>query len=112
MENCLFCKIINKEIPAAIEYETEDLLAFNDISPQAPVHILIIPKRHINTPAEINDMNIEIAGKMTAAAAAIAAEKKLDSYRLVMNCNEDAGQSVFHVHMHLLGGRKMKWPPG
>ncbi|MCC6864607.1 MAG: histidine triad nucleotide-binding protein [Ignavibacteria bacterium] len=112
MDNCLFCKIINKQIPAAIEYETDDLLAFNDISPQAPVHILIIPKQHFNTPAELNNSYVEIAGKITAAAAEIAAKKQLNSYRLVMNCNEDAGQSVFHVHMHLLGGRKMNWPPG
>lgn len=112
MENCLFCKIANKDIPASVVYENDDVLAFNDISPQAPVHILIIPKVHISTPAEINEENSIIAGKLAAAAAKIAKDMGLEGYRLVMNCNEIAGQSVFHLHSHLLAGREMKWPPG
>jgi histidine triad (HIT) family protein len=112
MDSCLFCKIIDKKIPASIVYENEDVLAFEDISPQAPVHILIIPKTHISSPGEINKGNNIIAGKITSAAAEIAAERSIKDYRLVMNCGEEAGQSVFHLHMHLLAGRKMGWPPG
>lgn len=112
MDNCLFCKIAEKKIPADIVFENEELAAFRDINPQAPVHILIIPKEHISTPADINSENSYIAGKMLAAAAEIAKTNKLEGYRLVFNCNESAGQTVFHLHMHLLGGRLMNWPPG
>jgi histidine triad (HIT) family protein len=112
MDNCLFCKILRKEIPSEVVFENEDVMAFNDITPQAPVHILIIPKTHISSPLEINDSNSIIAGKMISAAADIAKEKLLDGYRLVLNCNEIAGQSVFHIHCHLLSGRVMNWPPG
>ncbi len=112
MENCLFCKIIKKEIPSEIVFENDELLAFRDISPQAPVHILIIPKIHIESPFEINSSNSTVAGKIIALAAEIAKEQKLEGYRLVFNCNEIAGQSVFHLHAHLLGGRIMNWPPG
>lgn len=112
MENCLFCKIIRKEIPASIIYENEDVIAFNDINPQAPVHILIIPKEHISSPYEINEKNSALSGKLIEAAAAIAKSKDLEGYRLVFNCNEIAGQTVFHIHAHLLGGRVLNWPPG
>lgn len=112
MDNCLFCRIAAKKIPSDIVFENEELLAFNDISPQAPVHILIIPKVHISTPADIDETNSAVAGKIIAAAAEIAKQKGLEGYRLVFNCNESAGQSVFHIHAHLLGGRVMKWPPG
>jgi len=112
MDNCLFCKIEEKKIPSEIVFENEELVAFKDISPQAPVHILIIPRVHISTPADINSENSIVAGKILAAAAEIAGENKLDGYRLVFNCNESAGQSVFHLHAHLLGGRSMNWPPG
>lgn len=112
MENCLFCKIIRKEIPASIIYENEDVIAFNDINPQAPVHILIIPKEHISSPYEINENNSALSGKLIEAAAAIAKSKDLEGYRLVFNCNEIAGQTVFHIHAHLLGGRVLNWPPG
>jgi histidine triad (HIT) family protein len=112
MEDCLFCKIINKQIPSAIVFENDELFAFNDISPQAPTHILIVPKQHIRSTEEINDDNSIIAGKMVAAAAKIANDLNLEGYRLVFNCNEIAGQSVFHLHCHLLGGRAMHWPPG
>lgn len=112
MENCLFCKIIRKEIPASIIYENEDVIAFNDINPQAPVHILIIPKEHISSPYEINENNSALSGKLIEAAAVIAKNKDLEGYRLVFNCNEIAGQTVFHIHAHLLGGRVLNWPPG
>ncbi len=112
MDNCLFCKIIKREIPSKIVFESDEVLAFEDISPQAPVHILIIPKIHINSPGEVTSENSRLAGLLTEAAAGIAKDLKLSDYRLVMNCGEDAGQSVFHLHMHLLAGRKMNWPPG
>ncbi len=112
MENCLFCRIVNKEIPSEFIYENDDVVAFNDISPQAPVHIVIIPKSHISTPYEIDTSNSDIAGKLIQAAAEIAKKNKLSGYRLVMNCNEIAGQTVFHLHLHLLSGRQMQWPPG
>jgi histidine triad (HIT) family protein len=112
MENCLFCRIISKEIPSSVVYEDEDILAFNDITPQAPVHILLIPKRHISSTEEITEDNKEIAGKIIAAASLLAKQKGLEGYRLVFNSGESAGQSVFHLHCHLLGGRNFSWPPG
>ena len=112
MESCLFCRIVNKEIPSTVVFEDDDLLAFNDISPRAPVHILIIPKIHLRSTDDISPDNKEIAGKLVAAAAALAKEKGLEGYRLVFNCNESAGQTVFHLHLHLLGGRDFSWPPG
>jgi len=112
MENCLFCKIVNKIIPSGIVFEDEDVLAFNDISPQAPAHILIIPKNHISTLEDIDENNSALAGKLIYTASKIAKNLKLEGYRLVLNCNEIAGQSVFHIHCHLLGGRAMDWPPG
>lgn len=113
-EDCLFCKISAGEIPADIIYETENVVAFRDINPQAPTHALIIPRKHIAT---INDLtlddNAEI-GKLFLAAAAIARNEGIaeDGYRVTMNCNAAAGQTVFHLHLHLLGGRQMTWPPG
>ena len=114
VEDCLFCKIVAGEIPADIVYETDDTLAFRDINPQAPTHILIIPRQHI---ARINDIGEEhryLIGGLYTAARAIAAAEGLadDGYRVVMNCNEAAGQTVFHIHLHLLGGRPLRWPPG
>ena len=114
MSEDLFLKIISREIPADIVYENDEVLAFRDINPQAPLHVLIIPKVHIRT---INDMvpqNAELFGKLFLAAQEIAAENGIaeDGYRVVMNCNAAAGQTVFHVHLHLLGGRQLSWPPG
>ena len=110
----IFTKIINKEIPADIVYEDDELLAFNDIAPQAPVHILIVPKKEIET---LNNLKIEdslIVGKMLLLAKDLAKKYKIDQtgYRTVFNCNEDGGQTVFHIHLHLLGGRQLSWPPG
>ncbi len=112
MENCLFCRIINREIPSSIVYEDDEILAFNDISPQAPVHILLIPKQHIRSTEEITEVNKQIAGRLISAASEIARQKGIEGYRLVFNCGESAGQSVFHLHCHLLGGRDFNWPPG
>lgn len=112
MEDCIFCKIVTKEIPADIVAETPECLAFKDINPQAPVHLVIIPKQHIPTTEHIDESNSALAGKIIALASKLAKEKNLEGYRLVFNCNEIAGQSVFHIHCHLLGGRPMKWPPG
>jgi histidine triad (HIT) family protein len=114
MPETLFTKIINREIPAEIVYEDDCVLAFNDINPQAPVHILIVPKSPIPTLNEIKTGDTDLMGKIVLAASVIAKEKGISEsgYRLVFNCNEGAGQTVFHIHCHLLGGRLLSWPPG
>jgi histidine triad (HIT) family protein len=112
MDDCIFCKIAKGEIPAKLVYEDDEIIAFNDISPQAPVHILFIPRKHIPTTEHLDDINFNIAGKLIYAASKTAKQLKLDGYRLVMNCNEIAGQTVFHIHCHMLAGREMLWPPG
>ena len=111
---CLFCKILAGDIPAEIIYESETTIAFRDINPQAPTHVLIIPRKHIATINEIDDSDQAIVGSLYSAARAIAAAEGIaaDGYRVVMNCNAAAGQTVFHLHLHLLGGRAMGWPPG
>ena len=110
----IFSKIINKEIPAEIVYEDDELLAFNDINPQAPVHILIIPKKEIKTLNDIESEDKEIMGKMMLLAKDLARENNIDKsgYRTIFNCNDDGGQTVFHIHLHLIGGRPLNWPPG
>ena len=114
MENCLFCGIIEKTIPTKIVYEDENIIAFNDISPQAPTHILIIPKEHIDTINNIEFNHKELIGEMMLVAKKLAKETNIadDGYRLIFNCNNNGGQAVYHIHLHLLGGRQMKWPPG
>lgn len=114
MADTIFAKIIRKEIPADIVYEDKDILAFNDIEPQAPIHILIIPKEEIATINDLNEGNANIITKMILVAKKIAKEKNIDKdgYRLVMNCNEHGQQTVFHIHIHLMGGRQLQWPPG
>jgi len=114
MADCIFCKIASGEIDAKKVFEDEDLVAFEDIRPQAPVHILIIPRRHIATVNDLTDEDAELVGRLVLAARRIAAERGIaeSGYRLVLNCNRDSGQEVFHIHLHLLGGRKMTWPPG
>jgi histidine triad (HIT) family protein len=111
---CLFCKIVNREVPATIVYEDERVLAFNDIKPQAPVHVLVIPKRHISTLADLRPEDDGIVGEIVRRAAAIADEQGVTvrGFRTVFNTNKDAGQTVFHIHLHLLGGRSLTWPPG
>ncbi len=112
--DCLFCKIINKEIESNIVYEDKDALAFKDIHPQAPVHILIIPKQHIEKISDLDEQKKNIVSNLILTANSLARDNKIDKqgYRLVFNCGPDAGQLVFHIHLHLLGGRKMAWPPG
>ncbi|MDJ0834332.1 MAG: histidine triad nucleotide-binding protein [Gammaproteobacteria bacterium] len=114
MSDTIFGKIIKREIPADILYEDDDVLAFTDVSPQAPEHFLVIPKQAIATVNDIQPEQAELVGKMVLAAQKIAKDKGIadDGYRLVMNCNEGAGQTVFHIHLHVLGGRPMTWPPG
>jgi histidine triad (HIT) family protein len=111
-ESCLFCRIVNREIPATVVAETEHCLAFRDIDPKAPVHVLVIPKAHIRTLNEATDP--AAMGRLALLAAEIAAREGIaeDGYRTVINTNAGAGQTVFHVHMHLLGGRPLGWPPG
>ena len=113
-EKTIFAKIIDGEIPAQKVFEDDEVLAFHDVNPQAPTHILIIPKKAIATINDIESGDAALIGKLVLTAKRIAAERGLanDGYRLVMNCNAAAGQTVFHIHMHLLGGRQMLWPPG
>lgn len=114
MSETIFTKIINREIPADILYEDDDVLAFSDVNPQAPVHFLVIPKQPIATVNDIQPDDAELVGKLVLAAKKLAKEKGIEEegYRLVMNCNEGAGQTVFHIHLHVLGGRALTWPPG
>ena len=114
MSDCLFCKIISGKIPARIVYEDEAVAAFEDVNPQAPVHTLVVPRKHIATTLDITEEDHELIGKMFRAANKIAGEKGIAErgFRLVMNTNPEAGQSVYHIHLHLLGGRPMHWPPG
>jgi histidine triad (HIT) family protein len=111
---CLFCKIVKKEIPAKILFEDEHLVAFSDVNPQAPTHALIIPKRHIVSLNEATPADAELLGRLVIAAQRVASEAKISDsgWRLVVNNGAHAGQSVFHVHVHVLGGRAMAWPPG
>jgi histidine triad (HIT) family protein len=112
--NCLFCKILAGDIPADIVHESDSAIAFRDINPQAPTHVVIIPRKHIATINEITIDDHAIVGSLYSAAREIAAAEGLseEGYRTVMNCNEAAGQTVFHIHLHLLGGRTFSWPPG
>jgi len=114
MADDLFLKIINREIPADIVYETDRVFAFRDINPQAPVHVLIIPKDHVRTLNDVESSQAGLMGQLLLAATEIAKAEGIaeSGYRLVMNCNSHGGQSVYHIHMHLLGGRQMNWPPG
>ena len=113
-ENCLFCKILAGDIPADIVFESDTAIAFRDINPQAPTHVLIIPRKHISTINDIEDDDHEVIGSLYSVAREIAAAEGFadEGYRAVMNCNEGAGQTVFHIHLHLLGGRALTWPPG
>lgn len=113
-QDCLFCKILSGDIPADIVHESATTIAFRDINPQASTHVLIIPRKHIATINDITEDDQEIMGSLYSAARAIAQAEGIadEGYRAVMNCNEGAGQTVFHIHLHLLGGRKLGWPPG
>ena len=114
MSDCLFCKIVQRQIPANVLYEDERLIAFEDINPQAPLHALIIPKRHIATLNDLGSGDDAIVGEMMRCAVALAKERGYSErgFRTVFNTNRDAGQTVFHIHLHVLGGRTFSWPPG
>lgn len=112
MSDCLFCKIVSGEIPASRVYEDDICLAFHDIEPQAPTHFLVIPKTHIGSVAEVDAGNSAVVAHIFEVIAKAAREKGLESYRVVSNCGEQAGQSVPHLHFHVLAGRDMTWPPG
>ena len=112
--DCIFCKIAKKELPATIAYEDDAVIAFDDLHPKAPFHKLIIPKQHIATLNDVSEKEANLAGHMLFVAQKIAKDLKIadDGYRVLMNVNKGGGQVVFHVHLHLLGGRIMQWPPG
>lgn len=114
MDDCIFCKIVTGDIPADVIYEDDQVLAFRDLNPQAPTHALVIPRRHISTLNDLTDEDAELIGRMHLAARAVAQQDGIAEagYRTVFNCNEGAGQTVFHIHLHVLGGRRMTWPPG
>lgn len=113
MTDCIFCKIVKGEIPSTLIYEDETVIAFEDINPQAPVHFIIIPKEHIKSVLEINESKKELMGHIIYVASKLAKEKGLDDgFRIVNNCGEDGGQTVEHIHFHILGKRKLLWPPG
>lgn len=113
-ENCLFCKIVSGGIPSQKVYEDEKVFAFNDINPQAPVHIIIIPKKHISRLTDITEADKDVLGHIQAVAAKLAARypEMKNGFRVINNCGQDGGQTVFHIHYHLLGGRTFGWPPG
>jgi histidine triad (HIT) family protein len=114
MRDCLFCRIIDRKLPAKIIFEDDRVVVFEDISPQAPVHTLVIPKKHIATLLDMEEGDHALFGHMVKTATAIARQKGIAErgFRLVTNCNAESGQSVYHIHLHLLGGRQMQWPPG
>ena len=114
MSTCLFCKIVNRDIPGSIVYEDDHVLAFEDINPQAPLHVLVIPKRHISSLNDLDASDDPLVGEIVRRGAAIARERGCSDggFRTVFNTNVDAGQTVFHIHLHVLGGRGMQWPPG
>jgi len=111
--NCIFCDIVKRKVPAKIVYEEDKIIAFEDINPQAPVHILLIPKKHISSANEIASDDVSLIGRIFFVAKKIAKDKNItDGFRIVVNSGEKAGQTIYHLHFHLLGGRKFRWPPG
>ena len=114
MSECIFCKIVAKAIPAALIYEDDLVVAFDDVNPQAPTHTLVIPRRHVGSIAELQDSDIELLGRLMLAGNTIARQKGIADagYRVVVNTGAHGGQSVFHLHLHILGGRHLAWPPG
>ena len=113
-ESCIFCKIVNKEIPSEVVFEDEEVVAFKDLNPQAPLHVLFVPKKHIATLNDASSSDEGLLGRILTRVKDVAKEENVseDGYRVVINCNKGAGQEVFHLHVHLLGGRSFTWPPG
>ena len=114
MSDCIFCRIVERKIPSKIVYEDETALAFKDINPQAPVHVLVIPKRHIPRVLDLGEEDHDLVGHLLMVANKIARDEGIAErgFRIVTNCNPESGQEVYHIHFHLLGGRRMHWPPG
>lgn len=112
MSDCLFCAIVRKEIPAQIVFENDDVIAFRDINPTAPIHILVVPKTHSRDAVDLAQTDPALAGALLAAAGDVAAQEGISDFRLVFNTGAEAGQTVFHTHLHVLGGRALQWPPG
>jgi histidine triad (HIT) family protein len=114
MKDCIFCRIASGDLEVKLVHEDDDIVAFRDSNPQAPTHVLVVPRRHLATVNDLAETDAGLVGRLVLAARRIAAEEGIaeDGYRLVLNCNRGAGQSVFHIHLHLLGGRPMRWPPG
>lgn len=114
MSDCIFCKIVSGDIPGDIVYQDDEVLAFRDLSPQAPVHFLVIPKKHISTINDVQPEDAALIGQLFLTAKTVAKQECVDEsgYRCVMNCNDDGGQTVHHIHLHVLGKRQMSWPPG
>ena len=114
MTECIFCKMVKGEIKPDVVYEDDHVLAFRDTNPQSPTHVLLIPKAHIATTNDLDEANVGVVAQLYLAARQVAAEEGIAErgYRMVVNCNPEAGQSVYHIHLHLLGGRAMAWPPG
>ncbi len=114
MLECVFCNILSGKTPAEFVYENERIVAFRDINPQAPVHVLVVPRKHIPTTNDVQPEDAELLGEMILVARQVAEKEGIaeSGYRLVMNCNENSGQEIYHLHLHVLGGRRMTWPPG
>jgi histidine triad (HIT) family protein len=114
MLDCILCQIANHNIPSTIVYEDEQIIAFEDIDPQAPVHVLIVPKKHINTLADLKESDTELLQQILLVAKTVSRLTNIEhtGFRVILNCNPDGGQTVYHLHAHILGGRKMNWPPG
>lgn len=114
MATCLFCRVVAKEVPSRIVYEDDQVVAFQDINPQAPTHLLVVPKRHLDHLLEIEERDVALLGHLILLVNRLARERRLaqSGYRVVINCGADGGQTVAHLHLHLLGGRPMAWPPG
>ncbi len=114
MRSCVFCRIVSGDAPSRLVYEDERVVAFHDINPQAPLHVLVIPRRHVATLNDLGENEADLVGHLYLAARTVARQEGLlqRGYRTVVNCNADGGQTVFHLHLHLLGGRRMHWPPG
>jgi len=112
--DCLFCKILAGDVPAELVYESNEAIAFRDVNPQAPSHVLIIPRQHIETINDLDPGDAALVGNLFLVAQQVAKDEGIaeNGYRVVMNCNADAGQTVFHLHLHMLGGRRLDWPPG